>query len=388
MADRVGRYIKRWNAENKIQEQANLHKAITDHSPLAIYMSSGIAQRAEYINPAFIKLFGYRIEEVATVANWWPIAYPDTEYRQQIETEWQQRATRAIETESEIEPMDTVVTCKDGSTKNILWSFFSNGDQNWAFGLDLTERIEMELIARQSYKLDAVGNLAGGIAHDVNNMLLPIIALTEMTMKGLPEGSRDQKRLEKVLEAGTKAKDLIAGIMDFSHRDDTATKKEEVNIEELIRGSLGLLRSTIPSNITLNDNLDPDTGVILCDSSQISTILMNMGANTIAAMAGKVGELNISVAPVNVTKQLSAKVSGLATGRFAKLTISDTASGMNANTLEHLFDPFFTTKGVGEGTGLGLSMAHGIITKHAGAIAVSSELGVGTTFDIYLPLVE
>ncbi|MDD2914524.1 MAG: PAS domain S-box protein [Gallionella sp.] len=143
---------ERKKAEQALRQSESLFRAITDTSPLAIYMSSGLEQRAEYINPTFIRLFGYTIDEVPTVAHWWPRAYPDEAYRRQVAEEWQRRVSQAIETHSQIEPVEVVVTCKDGSRKNISWGFISIGEQNWAFGLDLTERKQAEQAVQISMK--------------------------------------------------------------------------------------------------------------------------------------------------------------------------------------------------------------------------------------------
>ncbi len=134
----------RKQAEKSLQESEKKFRAIAETSPLAIYMSSGIEQKAEYINPMFIKLFGYKKEDIPTVSQWWPLAYPSENYRRQIEEEWQRKVKKAIASQSEIEPMEVVVTCKDGSKKNISWGFITTGKQNWAFGLDLTERKRAE----------------------------------------------------------------------------------------------------------------------------------------------------------------------------------------------------------------------------------------------------
>lgn len=134
----------RKKAEAGLAESEHMFRAITDTSPLAIYMSSGIEQRAGYINPTFTRLFGYTLDEVPSAAEWWPLAYPDEVYRRQVSEEWQRKVERAIGTHSTIEPMEVVVTCKDGSRKNISWGFVSIGQQNWAFGLDFTERRQAE----------------------------------------------------------------------------------------------------------------------------------------------------------------------------------------------------------------------------------------------------
>jgi PAS domain S-box-containing protein len=149
--------------EKKIRESEQKFRSMTDTSPLAIYMSSGIEQKAEYINPTFTRLFGYTLEEVPTAAQWWPLAYPDETYRRQIEEEWQRKVEQAIKTRSEIEPMEVVVTCKDGSRRHILWGYISTGIQNWAFGLDLTERKRAENAIKEKEERLALATVKNGV---------------------------------------------------------------------------------------------------------------------------------------------------------------------------------------------------------------------------------
>ena len=252
----------------------------------------------------------------------------------------------------------------------------------------IKERLEIENALRQAQKMDALGGLAGGIAHEINNMLLPIISLAQMTIKDFPDGSRQQKRLEKIVEAGERAKHLINGILSFSHRADVEVSQKRINIVKAIKDSLNLLRITLPSTLTFKTDLDPSTGHVVCDPIQISSIVLNLGSNAADAMEGRIGDITISLAPVEITQQHALSISELKPGRYAKLTVSDTGKGIAAHQLERIFDPFYTTKEVGQGTGLGLSIAYGIVKQHHGAITVSSEVGVGTTFDIYLPLVD
>lgn len=140
----------RKKAEQALHESEEKFKAVADTSPLAIYLSSGIEQTAEYINPTFIKLFGYTIDDVPSAEQWWPLAYPDEYYRRQVEEEWQRKVECAINTQTEIEPLEVVVTCKDGSHRNVQWGFKTIGKQNWAFGLDLTERKKAEELLREN----------------------------------------------------------------------------------------------------------------------------------------------------------------------------------------------------------------------------------------------
>lgn len=251
---------------------------------------------------------------------------------------------------------------------------------------DITEIRDMEERLRHSYKMDAVGSFAGGIAHDVNNMLLPIISLSGMVMKDMPEGSREQKRLEKVIEAAEKAKSIISAILAFSHRDSGPVNNQVVDVAVLIRETIELIRTTLPSSITVIEKIDSDIGSIFCDPSQISAILVNLANNSADAFEGKVGELSISVSQWDKSQQQTPQTHNLNPGRYVRIAVTDNGSGMDMNTVSHVFDPFFTTKEVGKGTGLGLSMAYGIIKKLDGGIDVSSTLGAGSTFSVYLPL--
>jgi PAS domain S-box-containing protein len=252
---------------------------------------------------------------------------------------------------------------------------------------DISERKETEEQLRQAQKVEAIGSLAGGIAHDLNNMLLPILTLSGMTLKNLPEDSNDRHRLEKVVQATERAKDLVARILAFSRQEEDV-KQEKVDIYSVVREAMGILHSTIPSTIEINEHLDEETGTFFVDAGQIQTMLMNLASNAIDAMDGKTGRIDISLKRTEITAKRAGGVHGLKPGTWARLTVEDNGCGMDEETLERIYDPFFTTKGVGEGTGLGLSMVHGFVRHHGGAINVSSKPGEGTIFDVYLPLVK
>lgn len=253
---------------------------------------------------------------------------------------------------------------------------------------DISERIEMEETLRHAQKMESLGNLAGGIAHDVNNMLLPIISLSEMTLKDVPEDSRAHKRLEKIIQAGLSAKQLITGVLTFSHRSDLEVKMEEVDLVSVIEDALKRLRPLVPSNISMTDNLDPNIGHVFCDKSQISYIFNYLTTNSIDSIEDRCGSIQVSASQVTLTPPLAEKIGKLAPGKYAHISFADTGCGIDADNAVKIFDPFFTTKDVGKGTGLGLSMAYGIIQRHGGVINVSSQVGAGTTFDIYLPLMD
>jgi len=251
---------------------------------------------------------------------------------------------------------------------------------------DITQRVEDENRLKQAEKMESLGGLAGGIAHDFNNMLLPILALTDMTRKALPEDSRDRIRLDKVVSAANRAKELVAKILTFSRREQT--RLESINIHASIQEALELLRSTLPATVRITDNLKLGAGTVLADRAQIISVVMNLASNSADAMDGHAGEMKVSLSPFKVSKKKAASIQGLNKGKYAKLVVKDNGCGMDKKALSRARDPFFTTKGVGKGTGLGLSMVHGIISKHGGALDISSTPGKGTKVEIFLPLVE
>ncbi len=390
LAGNIGLLISRKRFESRLCESEEKFRTLADTSPLAIYMSSGIEQTAEYINPTFVKLFGYTMDEVPTVAEWYPLAYPDEDYRNSLVNEWQIKVEQAIETNSAIESMETVVTCKDGSTKTILWGFSAVGKQNWSLGLDLTDRkqaegkrIKLESRLRQSQKMEAIGTMAGGIAHDFNNLLAIIGGnLDLLQFKQQAEKPIDEN-LDHIREATSRAKNLVAQILAFSRQEHKDLVP--VNLSTLVGESFKFLRPMIPTTVEVVTVVPEDNIFINADTTQLQQVLINLCTNALHAMNEK-GLLRISLEEGELTsKEALLTVEPLAS-RYAKLSVADTGKGMNKKTLDQIFDPFFTTKEVGSGTGMGLSMVHGIIIQHGGFIHVDSTLGQGSTFTLYFPV--
>ncbi|MCR4377370.1 MAG: PAS domain S-box protein [Rhodospirillales bacterium] len=250
---------------------------------------------------------------------------------------------------------------------------------------DLTERREAERQLRQLQKSDAIESMAAGIAHDFKNMLLPIISLTGMCLSSLPKDSREHIRLEKVLEAANRAADLAKRILNFSHEDKPVV--EETDLSELARETAEFLRSTTLKNIAITTDIEPGL-IAAIDAEQIVNVLVNLGNNAADAMGDKIGAMAIGLTKHTLTYRETLAIPRLKPGRpYGVLTVSDEGIGMDEPTIARIFDPFFTTKEVGHGTGLGLPVAHSIVTKHGGAIGVKSTPGKGTKFTVYLPLV-
>lgn len=246
------------------------------------------------------------------------------------------------------------------------------------------EKDTLESQLRQAQKMEAVGTLAGGIAHDFNNILSPIIGFTELAMMDPSiKDSQTIKLLAKIYNASLRAKELVKQILSFSRQSEM--KLQPIQPRLVIKEALKLLRSSIPSTIEIRTEIEEGT-TILADPVQIHQIIMNLCTNAYHAMREVGGILNVSLSTTVINKD-DIKVASLniTPGPYVKLVVSDTGCGMSNDLLEKIFDPYFTTKEKGEGTGLGLSVIHGIVKGYKGHISVYSEVGNGTTFNIYFP---
>ncbi|MFZ5433334.1 MAG: PAS domain S-box protein [Calditrichota bacterium] len=248
------------------------------------------------------------------------------------------------------------------------------------------EREKLEVQIRRTQKLETIGTLAGGIAHDFNNILTPILGYADMARMDIPSGGVARSSLEHVIQAAYRAKDLVRQILTFSRQSEQ--ERKPVRIHTVVKEALKLMRASLPVTIEIHEDIDRNCGAILADPSRIHQVLMNLCTNAFHAMRESGGVLEIKLGNVEVDNELVKTRPNLHVGRYVRLTVGDTGHGMDGRTIERIFEPFFTTKEVGEGTGLGLSVVHGIIMDHGGDISVYSEPGRGTTFHIYLPIVE
>ena len=234
-------------------------------------------------------------------------------------------------------------------------------------------------------RMESIGNLAGGIAHDFNNILFPIVGMSELLMEDLPGNSLAWENAEEIFKAGNRGKDLVRQILAFSRQSEH--KLMPTRIQNVLKEVIKLARSSIPSYIEINHDVQSDCGLVMADQTQMHQVAMNIITNAYHAVDATGGNISITLRESALDGSAS-KDMDLRPGKYAVLSISDTGHGMSSDLIKKIFDPYFTTKEKGRGTGLGLAVVHGIVKEHHGDIRVKSEISKGTTFDIYIPLVE
>ncbi len=249
---------------------------------------------------------------------------------------------------------------------------------------DVTHEIQLESQLRQAHKMEAIGTLAGGIAHDFNNILSAMLGYSDLAMANLPEDSDAFRDLAEVVTAGHRATDLVRQILAFSRQSEEERKPARIQL--IVKEALKLLRSSLPSTIEIDEDVDVDCPPVLADPTQIHQVLMNLCTNAYHAMEDSGGTLSVTLRQTEVTPECAEGNLELSPGDYICLAVSDTGHGMDEETKQRLFEPYFTTKAEGKGTGLGLAVVHGIISEHDGTINVHSEPGQGTEFRIYLPV--
>lgn len=259
----------------------------------------------------------------------------------------------------------------------------------WSFH-DLTERkhakeekTKLEERLQQSEKMEAIGTLAGGVAHDFNNILTAIFGYAELAKADAKDYENLQKDLDEVLHGAERAKELVKQILTFSRSGDRELKPLKMQL--IIAEALKLLRSSLPTTIAIKADINQDCPTVIADQTQLHQVVMNVCTNAYHAMREKGGELGISLQSIELTHEDIVNKIPLPPGSYIKLSISDTGTGMTSDVLDRIFEPYYTSKAKGEGTGLGLAVVHGIVSSYHGDINVYSEPGKGTTFNIYIP---
>jgi signal transduction histidine kinase/CheY-like chemotaxis protein/HAMP domain-containing protein len=248
------------------------------------------------------------------------------------------------------------------------------------------KRKELEAQLQQVQKMESIGTLAGGIAHDFNNMLGIIVGNTELAMDDVSEWNPARNNLEEIRTASMRARDVVKQILAFSRQSPQELKP--IRISPIIRESLKLLRSSIPKSIEIIQDIASEDDIVLADPTRINQVVINLCTNAAHALRDKGGILEVSLEKIELDKEAAIRFHYLKAGKYVRLTVNDTGQGMEPEVMERIFEPYFTTKEVGEGSGMGLSVVHGIVKTLGGGIRVDSELGQGTTFQVFFPYTE
>ncbi len=343
-----------------------------------------------YISPSVKQMRGFTSEELMSGES----AFGGADENTQIFAELM-REELTLEASGTADPnrsraIELKATHVDGSVLNIevVMSFLRDTDQK-AIGIlgvtrDITERKKLEYQLQQAQKMEAVGTLAGGIAHDFNNILHALLGFCEAARVSVYE---DKTRLTECLDgiesSGKRAASLVKQLLTFSRAEET--DREVVDLVPIIKESLKLLQSTLPSTIEFQIDLANNPNPVLADSTQIHQIILNLGINAAQAMEETGGTLRITMKNVSLDEPVITTTSTLDVGRYVLLAVEDTGCGIEPDHQDRVFEPFFTTKKQGEGTGIGLATTHGIVSSMGGAIKLESKIGVGTVFKVYFP---
>ncbi len=372
---------ERKQAEEVLRTEKEKFEILVEKSPLAVSLI-GEDGGYEYVNPKFVEMFGYALEDIPNGRVWFQKAYPDPEYRREVISAWKRDLKGSKIGEARLKAF--TVNCKDGSEKVIQFRPVSMHDgSELVIYEDITAQKRLEARVRQAQKMEAIGTLAGGIAHDFNNLLTPIIVHAEIAEHVLPDDSPVRHNVGKVVEAGYRARDLVRQILAFSRQRER--QRTPLSISPILQETLKLLRASLPTTVEMSQKTEIESDVVLADAIDIHQILLNLCTNAAHAMREKGGVLEVSLVDVELDAQGAAKYGVLEPGAYVRLAVSDTGHGIDRAIIDRIFDPFFTTKAPGEGTGMGLSVVHGIVQSYRGAITVESDPGRGTTFRVLLP---
>ena len=504
-----------------LRESEKRNFSILNDSPVPMAINDE-QQNITFLNPAFVQTFGYTLEDIPTLAHWWPQAYPDTVYRQEVADAWQVGLEIARRRGTTFPPQEATIRCKDLTNKTVLinassisetfegnhlvmfyditerknaeqelrhshelmsyiikhntnalavhdkdfkylfvserylkdykvkdrdvigkhhYDVFPDLPQKWrdvhkkalagitssaendrydkedgsvewttwecrpwydakgdvggfvVYTEVVTDRIiaeEQKLLLQQqlhqAQKMEAIGTLAGGIAHDFNNILGAIMGFTEIARDSLPKESLAAKSLKRVMEASQRAATLVKQILSFSRQEKIDLSP--LNPARFVKEALKLLRPSLPSTIEIRQQIDSNTKSILADPTQVQQVMMNLCTNAFHAMEQAGGILDITLKDCELSQDDLKKYPVVLPGSFVVLSVSDTGSGIDPDIWGRIFDPYFTTKGVGKGSGLGLSIVHGIVTSYGGFLTCENNLGGGTIFNVYFPAID
>lgn len=365
----------------ELLESEEKYRGIIENSLEGVYINQD--DRIVFCNQQMADMFGYASPEKIAELDMQDLVSPRS--RNLVNQELKQRLT----VEKHVSHYKFYALRRDGTefeVENLGSRILFHGKPAVQGVLrDISHQNQLERQLRQSQKMEAIGTLAGGIAHDFNNILSVIIGYTELILESDFKKEKTVHNLEQVLKASYRARDLVQQILSFSRQREGVIDRVEVN--SIVKEVLKLLKGALPASIRIESDISNIPYVILAEATQVHQILMNLCTNASYAMKPKGGVLRVELSDLNRDLEgTEAKTPGPAS--YLRLSISDTGHGISTEIQDRIFDPFFTTKPVGEGTGLGLSVVHGIVKSMNGEISVQSEPGKGTSFHLFIPTIN
>jgi PAS domain S-box-containing protein len=376
--------------ERALQSNEKRFRAMIEHSNDAIVLTNPRAGGVFYASPQFTRITGYSVDEVRG-RQLTELIYPEHHGEgDRIRAELFRTPGKTMSVEVKMRHRNGSAIWTEATITNLMdepdvGGLVVNLREITERKLAEAERTRLENRLRQAAKMEAVGRLAGGIAHDFNNMLGGILGYAEMLVEGAAKGSEQRRYAQNVLTAAERASALVDQILTYS-RSQRGTRVP-ADFGAVVAETLDLVRGSLKSGIELQARLPDKSLFVIADPTQLHQIVMNLCTNAIHAI-GERGEIRVTVEASEATEERVFAHTTLAPGSYALLKVEDSGRGMDSATLARLFEPFFTTKEVGKGTGLGLSLVYGIVTDSGGAIEVTSTVGKGSCFAVYLPLVE
>ncbi|MBF0427362.1 MAG: PAS domain S-box protein [Magnetococcales bacterium] len=340
--------------------------------------------RILYVNAAFESLFGYLRDEVMGQSA--SILHNDGQ-----SADFYGEMVRILRS-GEAWKKQIVTRRKDGLIMHVDVSISPIRDREGAVihfvgaARDITHEEALRLQGVKLRKLESMGLLAGGIAHDFNNIMTAILSYAELTLDDVPANSDAHHNLNEILVAAVRAKDLVKGLMTFSGRNDG--ERIPVRIGSVVREAMRLLDVLVPDGIQVIVSLSEKEWPVLADATKIYQVVMNLGTNAAQSMWETGGTLEVVLDPVQVDadwRRRPGTFPSLRPGSYMRLLVKDTGEGIAPEVIERIFEPFFTTRNPGQGSGLGLSVVHGIVVSHEGFIFVESKVGLGSSFTLFFP---
>ena len=379
----------RFKAAEAIRESEERFKRLVELNPDGIYICRD--GKILYVNQATIDILGAKSAEELIGKSIFDLIHPN--FREKAK----QRSQLVIEKGVSVPLIDFIYCRLDkGEThvQAIASPLMFEGEHAVLSTVrDITEQRKaeadkalLETQLRQSQKMEAIGTLAGGIAHDFNNILSPIMIHSEMAMLDLPPDSPVRHNLKEIFKAGERARDMVKQILAFSRKE--RQERTPIRLRAVLKEAVKLLRPSIPTTIDIRQHNEAAMDIVFANHTQIQQVILNLCANATHAMREKGGVLEIGLSDHYLDSRGAGEFETPKPGRYLRLTVTDTGYGIPPDVIDKIFDPYFTTKETGEGTGMGLSVAHGIVKSHGGDITVESEPEKGTTFHVLLPKYE